>query len=126
MARKVSLKLLRTTKANLVAQAALNNLVAGEPYFITDENRVAVGTSTSTYETYAKESELGGGGSQAFTYNPDSTLNTITYADGTLKTFAYSGGKPEYLDTVKGGVTNRKTFNYNPGGTVASVVKEVI
>ena len=81
---------------------------------------------TAYKATAAEIAALASPKSPAFNYNPNSTLNTITYADGTLKTFAYSGGKPAYLDTLRGGVTTRKTFNYNPDGTVASVIEVVI
>lgn len=53
----------RGTRANLNTLAASNGLAAGEIYLITDENRLAMGLSANTYETYALESEAGGGGS---------------------------------------------------------------
>lgn len=62
MARKAAIKFLATTRANLNAQAAANNLLLQEPYYITDENRLAVGTSVSTYQDFAKLSEVGSGG----------------------------------------------------------------
>ena len=52
----------RGTRANLNTLAIANGLSAGEVYLITDENRIAMGTSANTYESYAKESEAGGGG----------------------------------------------------------------
>jgi len=52
----------RGTKANLDSLATNSQLLAGEPYFITDENRIAVGLTASTYEVFAKVSEAGGGG----------------------------------------------------------------
>jgi len=65
MARNNSIKILRTTRAALNAQGVAVNLRQGEPYLITDENRFAIGTSTSAYEAFAKESEIGGGGTPA-------------------------------------------------------------
>jgi hypothetical protein len=62
MARTLAIQHIRTTRANLNTQAAAENLKAGELYLITDEDRIAIGLTTSTYETYAKESEAGGGG----------------------------------------------------------------
>lgn len=50
----------RGTRTQLNTAAAENQLSAGEVYLITDENRLAVGLTTSTYETYAKASEAGG------------------------------------------------------------------
>jgi hypothetical protein len=60
MARNLAIQALRTTRANLDTQATAENLLQGEIYLITDENRFAVGLSATTYETYAKESEAGG------------------------------------------------------------------
>ncbi len=57
MSRGATILLLRTTRANLDAQAAANSLLVGEPYFITDENRYAVGSSATTYQTFAKQGE---------------------------------------------------------------------
>lgn len=47
----------RGTRSNLNTLATANGLNAGEVYLITDENRIAIGTSINTYETYAKQSE---------------------------------------------------------------------
>jgi hypothetical protein len=55
-----SLRIKRGTRAALNALAAANGLLAGEEYLITDENRVAVATSISTYQAYAKQGEGGG------------------------------------------------------------------
>lgn len=52
----------RGTRAALNAKAGAGTIVAGQPYLITDENRLAVGLTTTTYEVYAKGSEAGGGG----------------------------------------------------------------
>lgn len=52
----------RGTKFALDALAAGNSLLPGQIYVITDENRIAVALTVSTYETFAKESEAGGGG----------------------------------------------------------------
>lgn len=49
MARGQAIKLLRTSRAALDAQAAAAGLLAGEPYLITDESRLVVGLSTTTY-----------------------------------------------------------------------------
>lgn len=61
MARNNSIKILRATRAALDAQAVAVNLRQGEPYLITDENRFAIGTSTSAYQAFLKEGEGGGG-----------------------------------------------------------------
>lgn len=57
MGRNSTIRFIRTTRANLNAQATANALYVGEPYFITDENRYAVGTGAATYQTFAKQGE---------------------------------------------------------------------
>lgn len=54
------LRIKRGTRAQLDAAATAGQLAAGEPYLITDENRLAVGTSATSYQALAKESEAGG------------------------------------------------------------------
>lgn len=54
----------RGTRSEINSAATANGLNAGEVYLITDENRIAMGTSANTYESYAKESEAGGGGGE--------------------------------------------------------------
>lgn len=70
MARNNSIKILRTTRAALDAQAVAVNLREGEPYLITDENRFAIGTSTSAYQAFLKQGE-GGGSVSSTTVNID-------------------------------------------------------
>ena len=53
-----SLKIKRGSYAQLVAAAAADQLKEGEPYLITDQGRIAIGTSTSTFEVFAKLSEV--------------------------------------------------------------------
>lgn len=48
----------RGTRAQLDTAATNTQLMAGEQYLITDESRVAVGLSTSTYSALAKQSEV--------------------------------------------------------------------
>lgn len=50
------------TRAQINASAGTASLISGQSYLITDENRFAVGTSTTTYQAHAKEGEGGGGG----------------------------------------------------------------
>ena len=57
MARDKTIKFLRTTKANLESQKTGSNLLVGEPYLITDEGRIAVGTANNNYSDMAKKSE---------------------------------------------------------------------
>ena len=53
-----SLKIKRGSYAQLVAAAAADQLKEGEPYLISDQGRIAIGTSTSTFEVFAKLSEV--------------------------------------------------------------------
>lgn len=55
MARGQPITVLRTTRAALDAQAAGAGLLAGEPYLITDEGRLAVGLTASGYSAQALE-----------------------------------------------------------------------
>lgn len=81
MARGASIKVLRTTRANLNTQAAANGLIAGEPYLITDEGRIAVALTTSTYETCAKASEIGAqSGMRDLIINGDGRISQRTYS----------------------------------------------
>lgn len=54
------LKIKRGTRAQLNAAVSGNLLNQGEPYIITDEGRIAVGTGSNTYEAFAKQSEVSG------------------------------------------------------------------
>lgn len=63
MARDKTIKFLRTTKANLETQKTGSNLLIGEPYLITDEGRIAIGTANNAYSEMAKKSEIGGSSS---------------------------------------------------------------
>lgn len=54
------LKIKRGTRAQLNAAITGNTLNLGEPYLITDENRIAIGTGSNSYEVFAKSSEVAG------------------------------------------------------------------
>lgn len=47
----------RGTRANLDTAAGASGLTLGEPYLVTDENRVAVGTGVSTYRAVLMDQE---------------------------------------------------------------------
>jgi hypothetical protein len=68
----------RGTRAQVNAAATANGLKVGEVYLITDEARLAVGTSVNSYQDFAKLSEAGGGGGGGHTYY------AMTQADYTL------------------------------------------
>ena len=58
----------RGTRAALDALASGGLLVPWQLYALSDENRVAIATSTFTYQAFAKEGEGGGGGGGGTTY----------------------------------------------------------
>lgn len=49
MSREATIEFLRTTRANLDTNKSNSNLIVGEPYFITDEQRLAIGTAVNNY-----------------------------------------------------------------------------
>jgi hypothetical protein len=72
------------SRAALDAVAAANGLLKGEPFLIDDEGRFGVALSVSTYESFAKASEAGGG----------SLSGTATI------TLPYQSGALEWTETV--------------------------
>ena len=71
--------------------------------------------------------EGGGAGetNPAFTYNAG-RITRIDYASGAHKLFTYTAGVLTQLDYVVGAVTTRKTFTYNPDGSLASITQAVL
>jgi len=55
-----SVQIKRGTRAQIEAAKTANGLLNGEPYLITDESRLAVGTTTNAYSDCAKKSEVDG------------------------------------------------------------------
>lgn len=53
-----TIQIKRGTRAQIEAAKAAGQLKDGEPYLITDENRIAVGVSSSGYSSFAKIEEL--------------------------------------------------------------------
>lgn len=73
----------------------------------------------------------GGGGDGAGETNPAFTytaglVTRIDYASGAHKLFTYTAGVLSQLDYVVGAVTTRKTFTYNPDGTLAAISQAVL
>ena len=99
------LKLKRGTRSQLDAAVTGNSLNQGEPYLITDEGRIAIGTGSNSYETFAKTSEV-----QAL----DADLTAISGLTGTgflkrtgvdtwaLDTNTYLTAESDTLATVTG------------------------
>lgn len=53
-----TIQIKRGTRAQIEAAKAAGQLRDGEPYLITDENRIAVGVSSSGYSSFLKKEEL--------------------------------------------------------------------
>jgi len=58
MARDKTIKFLRTTRSNLDTQKNASNLIIGEPYLITDESRLAIGTANNGYAEFPTKNEV--------------------------------------------------------------------
>ena len=84
-----SLKIKRGSYAQLVAAAAADQLKEGEPYLISDQGRIAIGTSTSTFEVFAKLSEVA-----------QNTFATLQQEIDALK--AVVAGMPKYKEYQAG------------------------
>lgn len=84
------LRVRRGTRAALNALATANGIVASEPYYITDEQRFAIGTAVGSYVAFAKQSEVGGGGVDPWTrlgLDADFINGTTTFQNITGFTF---------------------------------------
>ena len=75
----ISLKVKRGTRSQIDSAAATASLIAGEPYLITDENRIAVGVSTSAFEPMAKQSEIPVSGNLDYGLISSSPTSTADY-----------------------------------------------
>lgn len=97
MARNLAIQHIRTTRANLDTQATANNLKAGELYLITDENRIAIGLTVSTYEVYSKYSETHLlSGNQ--TVNGIKTFGSFPVTPSSAPTSDYQVANKKYVD----------------------------
>ncbi len=92
------IRIKRGTRSQLNALAIKRGLLEGEPLLITDEGRLGIATSTSTYQAFAKEGEVGVGvqwgdisGSISNQSDLQTELNNIYAAmSGTTSSFARS------------------------------------
>lgn len=115
MATQIKFK--RGTRANLNTLATSGDLIAGEPIYITDEDRIAICTSDQTYETFAKESETGDSGDEVdFNVPPriENTSGNETLYNPAQRTFYL-------LDINNAASTYTVTISRKPssGGTAA-------
>jgi hypothetical protein len=142
------LKIKRGTRAQLDAAVTGNTLNLGEPYLITDEGRIAVGTGSNSFVDFAKFGEiqaldadltaisgLTGTGFLKRTGTNTWTLDTNTYLTAeadTLSTVVGRGASTTTAITLSGGVTinaagstNGAIFAGSTSGTTKVVASAV-
>lgn len=142
------LKIKRGTRAQIDAAVTGNSLNLGEPYLITDENRIAIGTGSNSYEVFAKFGEiqaldadltaisgLSGTGFLKRTGTDTWALDTNTYLTAesdTLATVTDRGATTSTAITLSGGVTinaagstNGAIFAGSTSGTTKVVASAV-
>ena len=93
----------RGTRAQIDAAATSSGLKSGEVYLITDEARLTVGTSDSAHSPLAKQSEVGGGGSDPWTWqklSADVSNGTVTLAAVTGLSFAASANTTYLIEVI--------------------------
>ncbi|MDD5330207.1 MAG: hypothetical protein PHX38_09395 [Sulfuricella sp.] len=118
------IKFKRGTRAQLDAAAAASGLDAGEPYFITDEGRLAIGLSAGTYEVFAKVSEASGYPSIAYPKRSSAPKIVGDVVGATLTTSALAASRLYYFPLVVPRnvvLTGLRIFGSGGGGYVVSV-----
>jgi hypothetical protein len=78
------IKFKRGTRSQLDSAAGGGSLQQGEPYLITDEGRVAVGLSSSTYSDFAKADEITGSGPMNSAYANGTGANSLGTTEAQL------------------------------------------
>lgn len=117
------LKIKRGTRAQLDGAVSSNGLNLGEPYLITDEGRIAIGTGSNTYMDFAKASEA----------VLDADLTAIASLTGTgilrrtgtntwsLDTNTYLTAESDTLGTVTArGATTNTAVSFLGGATIGA------
>ena len=123
----------RGTRANLNTLATANGLSAGEVYLITDENKIAIGLSSSTYEAFAKESSNTFTSTQTFsgtsttlaavlTNAAEKTTVSATAATGTIAYYTSSQSVLYYTSNASANWTLNITHS---AGTTLNAVMAV-
>lgn len=77
-----TIQIKRGTRSQINNAASANQLKVGEPYFVSDENRLAIGTAINNYASFPTQSEV-----DALAYNQDWGL-----IDGSLASYDDFGG----------------------------------
>jgi len=108
------------TRAQIDEAAATNKLLAREPYLITDEGRIAVGLTDSTYEAFKKESESSGGGDEV-----DFTVTRTENNTGSQT--LYNPARREYtlLDITNAATTYTITLSPKPNSGGSATITNV-
>lgn len=102
------LKIKRGTRAQLDAAVTGNSLNQGEPYLITDEGRIAIGTGSNTYSAFAKTSEIV---NQSISITGDATGSGTTAITLTLSSVGTAGTYTKVTTDAKGRVTAGTTLS---------------
>lgn len=117
------LRIKRGTKSQIDAAASSGLLNAGEPYLVTDQNRLAIGTSTSAYSQAVMTGDIGTtvqaydsdltawAGKTAPTGDAVGTTDTQTLTNKTLTDPAIVGTITEDVFTI----TDGASVNIDPG-----------
>lgn len=101
------LKIKRGTRAQLDAAVTGNTLNQGEPYLITDEGRIAVGTGSNSYASFLKTSELT---NQSISVTGDASGTGATAITLTLASVGTAGTYTKITTDAKGRVTAGTTL----------------
>jgi hypothetical protein len=119
----VTIQLRRNTAANSAANNAI--LAPGEPGFETDTGRIKVGNGILGWNDlpYLDEQNV----SPVFVYGEDGNLETITYTNGTVKSFTYNAnGDITQIDHNVGAYTIRKVFTYDVNNDLEEITQTMV
>jgi hypothetical protein len=112
MARLATIKFLRATRAVLTAKAAASEVLQGEPYLITDEDRLAVGVSTGGIRAVANELDLPNPFFIATVVSNEVSLAPLKNRSGAV---LVSSASPVTINNFTGGVEGQEIVVYNTG-----------
>jgi hypothetical protein len=116
-----TIKVKRGTRSEINTAASASGLNQGELYLITDEDVLAVGTSTSTYEDV---NSAGGGSGSSYIEHSSTVSDSLAISAGTNRmyigntTFSGSGTMGGYLVISHGYANFTGTVNVDTTGTL--------
>jgi hypothetical protein len=99
----VGYKLPRGTLANLDAKVAGSTIVPYQPYWITDQNRLAIGLTTTTYEKLPTKPEVD---AKATKYATRSAMAGVTSANGDVAYLTEAGREGNFVYSTADNQTN--------------------